>query len=547
MRIHSLTPLVANQIAAGEVIERPASVVKECVENSLDSGAKHITISLQRGGKQLIQITDDGEGIHPDDLPLAIAAHATSKITELSDLQQLASLGFRGEALASIAAVSEFEIISRLADQEHACRLQYSGRLTQAIIEPATHAVGTTVIARELFFNTPARQAFLRREQTELQQIEGLIKSLALSRFDVAWQLQNNGKTLLNLPIAKTPTQQQQRLTKCLGQNFIQQAIQFDNECSGMRLWGWLGKPSVSRNANDWQYFYLNGRMLKDKLIRHAVMKAYEAQLDPGRQPAYVLYLACDPQSVDVNVHPTKHEVRFCEARQVHDFIFTAIKGQLPSQPEPKASNAQFDFIKQAVSETQQESSLRIVGQAHGRYVFVEVETGITIIDYPKACQLLAYLQLTAAVNDGAVPTRDVLVPINLSCQEKQLDVLARHAALLQTLGLTIEAMGPDSVIIRQLPLALAQADLHCLLPLLLKCLQQDQPTLQTLIFTLCQSLSNQSATALSAESLSGFAGQLLDAKVSDLPTHLQNAVTTWPLSQFPVYSPTSNSCLTEV
>ena len=537
MRIQLLSPLVANQIAAGEVIERPASVVKECVENSLDAGATQINIYLERGGKHCIQITDDGEGIHPDDLTLAIASHATSKISQLSDLQQLASLGFRGEALASIAAVSEFTMTSRVAEQPHAFQLNYSGRMTQPNMVPATHAVGTTVSVRDLFFNTPARRTFLRREQTEMLQIENLVKRLALSRYDVAWQFQHETKTIFNLPVAKTTGQIQQRIAKCISQNFLSQAMNIDNERAGMRLWGWLGLASLSRNSNDWQYLYLNGRIVKDKLIRHAITQAYESLIDPGRQPAYVLYLNCDPQVVDVNVHPTKHEVRFQEARQVHDFIFSSINSQLQQQNEktslpPSASQSQITLTN-SIETVATQVEPRVIGQAHGRLILVEVVEGITLIDYAKACQAIAYQQLLHGITEDKLVTRALLVPISIACRESEIDRLKQQQQSLRKLGIVIEAMGPTSVVVRQLPAALAQADLNALL----RCVAKIYEQRQQLLLALCQTIASNNAALLSREALLQFVSQVLALELSQLPPALRSAIVTWPLDHFPVYS----------
>ena len=321
-RIQLLSPRLANQIAAGEVVERPASVIKELLENSLDSGATRIEVEVEQGGVKLLRVRDDGCGIPADDLPLALARHATSKIRDLEDLERVVSLGFRGEALASISSVSRLTLTSRTADASEAWQVETEGRDMQARVQPAAHPVGTSVEVRDLFFNTPARRKFLRTEKTEFDHLQEVIKRLALARFDVAFHLRHNGKPVLALHQAPDAPSRARRVASVCGPAFLEQAMPVEIERNGLHLWGWVGLPTYSRSQADLQYFYVNGRMVRDKLVAHAVRQAYRDVLFNGRHPTFVLFLDVDPGVVDVNVHPTKHEVRFRDNRMVHDFLY---------------------------------------------------------------------------------------------------------------------------------------------------------------------------------------------------------------------------------
>ncbi|WP_301151717.1 DNA mismatch repair endonuclease MutL [Metapseudomonas otitidis] len=321
-RIHLLSPRLANQIAAGEVVERPASVIKELLENSLDAGARRIDVEVEQGGVKLLRVRDDGCGIPSDDLPLALARHATSKIRDLDDLERVMSLGFRGEALASISSVARLTMTSRTADADQAWQVETEGRDMEARVQPAAHPVGTSVEVRDLFFNTPARRKFLRAEKTEFEHLQEVIRRLALARFDVAFHLRHNGKTVFALHEARDEVSRARRVASVCGSAFLEQALPIQVERNGLHLWGWVGLPTFSRSQADLQYFYVNGRMVRDKLVVHAVRQAYRDVLYNGRHPTFVLFLELDPAAVDVNVHPTKHEVRFREGRTVHDFLY---------------------------------------------------------------------------------------------------------------------------------------------------------------------------------------------------------------------------------
>lgn len=323
--IRLLSPRLANQIAAGEVVERPASVVKELVENALDAGANRVDIEVEQGGAKLIRVRDNGSGIAQNDLPLALSRHATSKIASLDDLEAVASLGFRGEALASISSVSRLTLTSRTEEQEAASRVEVEGRDMDAHISPAAHPVGTTVEVRDLFFNTPARRKFLRTEKTEFNHVEECVRRQALSRFDAGFSLRHNQRVVQSLRPAESMLDRERRIGSLCGQKFIDNAVVIDAEATGLRLWGWVALPTFSRSQADLQYFFVNGRVIRDRLVAHAVRQAYRDVLYNNRHPAFVLYLEVDPTSVDVNVHPTKHEVRFRDGRLVHDFIFRTL------------------------------------------------------------------------------------------------------------------------------------------------------------------------------------------------------------------------------
>ncbi len=324
-KIHVLSPRLANQIAAGEVVERPASVIKELLENSIDASASRIDIEVEGGGMRLMRVRDNGNGLEKEDLPLALSRHATSKIGQLDDLEAVATLGFRGEALASIASVSRLLLSSNDREQGAGWKAEIEGRNMEVSLAPVAHPRGTSIEVRDLFFNTPARRKFLRTEQTELNRIDDVVKKLALSHFEVGFTLRNNGRALRTYAVATTQQEQERRVAAVCGPAFMENALYVDVEAAGLRLWGWVGLPTFSRSQADLQHFYVNGRSIRDKLVTHAVRQAYQDVLYHGRHPAYVLYLELNPADVDVNVHPTKHEVRFRDSRTVHDFLFRSL------------------------------------------------------------------------------------------------------------------------------------------------------------------------------------------------------------------------------
>ena len=349
MPIQLLPPLLANQIAAGEVVERPASVVKELVENSLDAGANKIQIDIEQSGSRLIRIRDNGYGITKEDLKLALVRHATSKIATLDDLENILSLGFRGEALASISSVSRLTLTSRTQEQTEAWQVYAQGQEMETAIIPASHPVGTTVEVANLFFNTPVRRKFLRSDKTEFAHIDDVVKRIALAKPTTHFTLTHNGKLIYQFKPALDTAAQLKRLSAICGADFTQHALRIDWQYDDMHLHGWIAAPQFFRSQNDFNYSYVNGRMMKDKVILHALRQAYSEYLSIDQYPAFVLFLDIDPTLVDVNVHPTKHEVRFHQSRLVHDFIFQGVSNALTQSTElfqPEDDNAA--FIRQA-------------------------------------------------------------------------------------------------------------------------------------------------------------------------------------------------------
>lgn len=349
MTIKILPARLANQIAAGEVVERPASVVKELVENSLDSGATRIDIDIEKGGAKLIRVRDNGKGIMKDELGLALSRHATSKIHTLDDLEAIMSLGFRGEALASISSVSRLTMTSRPAAQEQAWSAYSEGRDMKVKLQPTAHPIGTSVEVLDLFFNTPARRKFLRTEKTEFAHIDELLKRIALSRFDVTINVRHNGKMIRQYRAAKNQLQTEKRIAAVCGNAFVRNMLRIELEHQGLKLRGWITTPEGARQQSDLQYCYVNGRMMRDKLINHAIRQSYETSLKPDQFAAYVLFIELDPHQVDVNVHPAKHEVRFHQARLVHDFIYQALADALAQSSvidKPHVNESAFHHVE---------------------------------------------------------------------------------------------------------------------------------------------------------------------------------------------------------
>lgn len=336
-RIHKLDEVFASQIAAGEVVDRPSSVVKEALENALDAGATQVSIDIERGGTQLIRLVDNGAGIHKDDLSLAVTRHATSKVKTFDDLVHVTSLGFRGEALASIAAVSRLSIKSKTPDADSGWQIKVAGEDPSTLkLEPTAHPVGTTLTVQDLFFNTPARRKFMRTERTEFQHIDEVVKKIALSRFDVSFKLNHNGKEVRNLSAIAEDGDPLERVRALMGPEFVANVLPLQGEAAGMQLQGWIAKPVYSRHQADSQYFYINQRLVKDRALSHGVRRAYQDVLYGGRFPAFVVYLQLDPEVVDVNVHPTKEQVRFQDGRMVANFVFKQIHQTLAQTPLSK-------------------------------------------------------------------------------------------------------------------------------------------------------------------------------------------------------------------
>ncbi len=380
MAIHILPPQLANQIAAGEVVERPASVVKELVENSLDAGADRIQIDIENGGATLIRIRDNGIGIAKDELALALARHATSKITCLEDLEAILSLGFRGEALASISSVSRLTLTSRTTEQKEAWQVYVQGREQQSTITPASHPVGTTVEVANLFFNTPARRKFLRSDKTEFNHIDEVIRRIALAKSQITFTLTHNGKIVRQYKSAVENSQILKRVAAICGDDFVQQALQINWKHDDLHLSGWVATPQFTRLQNDLSYCYINGRMVKDKVITHAIRQAYAEYLATEQYPAFVLFLDLNPNEVDVNVHPTKHEVRFHQARLIHDFIYQGVSNALLSAQQLDFHSDQNTPSPLQVQEPQADyrPTIKPNRQAAGENVFVHSTTAST-------------------------------------------------------------------------------------------------------------------------------------------------------------------------
>lgn len=505
MRIERLSPLLANQIAAGEVIERPASVVKELLENSLDAKATQIDIEVEKGGAALIKVRDNGNGIHQDDLTLALSRHATSKIKSSTDLAEILTLGFRGEALASIGSVSRLTLMSAFQSQQ-AWQVKSEGDVVLDT-SPCAHPQGTSVIVRDLFFNVPARRKFLRSEKTEFDHIDELVKRVAMVAFDVNITLKNNQKVIRQYYRAKSLVDCEERLRALCGLSFVEHAHHIEAEGAGMQLTGWIAAPAFHRSVGDMQYVYINGRMVRDKYILHAVKEAYQDVLYRDRYPAYLLFLRINPQQVDVNVHPTKHEVRFRDGRLVHDFIFKSIHDALatmrpqtnpmpatniipvapkPIQPPPREhvtpaqiapiksyqniprpqqppikTQEQLSIYKALVTEPhachQQENALGFaVAQIHGIYILAENEKGLVLVDMHAAHERVLYEKMKNAFQEKKFSVQQLLIPLTITVSEREVSVLEKHPDWFKQFGFTISIMGKETIVVREVPALLA-------------------------------------------------------------------------------------------
>jgi DNA mismatch repair protein MutL len=504
MSIRVLPEQLIHQIAAGEVVERPASVVKELVENSLDAGASSIEIEIEGGGASLVRVRDDGAGIAADELALALARHATSKIGRIEDLEAVRTLGFRGEALPSIASVSRMRMISRAADAPVATAVSAAdGELSGPA--PQAHPHGTTVEVRDLFFNVPARRKFLRAERTELGQVERLVERLALSRFDVGFRLTSSRRTLADHPPARDEPARDARVAAVLGDEFIRHALKLDHEGAGMRLHGWFCLPTYARSQADQQHFFLNGRPLRDRLVASAVRLAYRDVLYHGRHPAYVLYLEMDPARVDVNAHPQKLEVRFREPGLVHDFIFRTVERALaetrPAEPAATAiPAARFDAGGPWRDQQPQTSALDLYGalgggvrdqslpatrpavapaagggepatpgvehplgyaiaQLHGIYILAQAQGGLVLVDMHAAHERTTYERLKAALGAARVASQPLLMHVAMSVSVAEADEAESHADLFAELGIELSRSGPAQLMVRAMPALLNSAD----------------------------------------------------------------------------------------
>lgn len=490
MTIRQLPPHLVNQIAAGEVVERPASVVKELVENSLDAGARSVQVELQAGGRKLMRVRDDGSGIPADELDLALARHATSKISSLDDLEAIASLGFRGEALPSIASVARLTLQSRAAGGDTAWQVQTDdGALGPPV--PCAHPDGTTVEVRDLFYNTPGRRRFLRSERTEYQHIDRWIRRLALARPDVAFTVSHNGRTVITLPAAADDDARRARLGRICGDAFADHLLFLSRETPAMALSGWLALPAFNRSQPDLQYWFVNGRSIADRTLAHAARHAYRDVLFHGRYPAYVLYLSIDPAAVDANAHPAKHEVRFRDGRSVHDMVAQSIEHAL-SETRPGGHDAaavprsvvrsglfrqESIGLRERVTEPAVREALagyrelasaapapdtRIeaepdgvpplgfaIAQLSGIYILAENGDGLVVVDMHAAHERVVYERLKKAFDEGHIVRQPFLVPASISVSEREAALAEQQAELFARVGLVIGRGGPTSVVIR--------------------------------------------------------------------------------------------------
>ncbi len=516
MRIHALPIQLINQIAAGEVVERPSSVVKELIENCFDAGASQITIEIEQGGARLIKIRDDGCGIDKEDLPLALSRHATSKIASLQDLEQVASMGFRGEALPSISSVARLTLISRTANAECAWSVTADGSEQNFDPQPDPHPQGTTIDVRDLFYNTPARRKFLKAEKTEFAHIETLIKRMTLSRFDIGFTLFHNQKEIFNLKPAISPSAQEQRIGSICGPSFIENSVKIEFSASGLHLTGWVGLPTFSRSQQDMQFFYVNGRLIKDKLVSHAVKQAFQDVLFHGRHPVFVLYLTLDPTLVDVNAHPAKLEVRFREGRLVHDFLFSALYRSLADiRPENRIDHitvtdnlaldsahetdprAHFKSIGAYTPRPPQQSLLPLtiaeaingytslyssdlplqkpentvsehsdshplgyaVAHLHATFIVAETPKGIILVDTHAAHERITYERLKHQYQEGGIPSQPLLLPIKITVSSSEADLAESEDSFFSSLGFELTRSGPETIILRSTPALLGNID----------------------------------------------------------------------------------------
>ena len=482
-RIYALPLHLANQIAAGEVIERPASVLKELIENSLDAGATDINVEIDGAGRKLIRVTDNGYGIHQDDLALALSRHATSKIHSTEQLNHIASLGFRGEALPSIASISELTLSSKQADAVHGWQL----KIDQSQPSPFHHPIGTTVEVRDLFFNVPARRHFLRSDKTELHHISNTLYRLALSQFETAFTCQLTATSKLKLPAAHTPEQQQQRIAKLCGKTFIENSLYLEQNYNDIKLKGWIGLAEGHRPQTDIYYFFINGRVIRDRMINHAVRQAYNELIPNDRYPAFILYLTLPLDQVDINVHPTKHEVRFRDARLIHGLITHAIqdaigKANRPQQIETHSAigNAQNNRARvNAISDNFAlydiakipEKPLNITNTSFGnpiclianRYLLIQSTENYNLIDIQQLDLQQRRLQFRQAIAQQALRSRPILVPLSLSLSAEQVSKLKQNQTLLTQFGFDLQ-YNQERITVKAIPSLFSHSSLPDLL-----------------------------------------------------------------------------------
>jgi len=488
MRIRRLDPTLANQIAAGEVVERPASVLKEVLENSVDAGARRIEVDVERGGTRLVRVRDDGSGIHRDDLVLALCRHATSKIRRFEDLRQIGSMGFRGEALPSIASVSRLTLVSRQAEEESGWSVEAAGSARVSDPVPAPHAAGTTVTVRDLFFNTPARRKFLRTEKTEFRHLEGMVKAFVLGHPELDVSLVHNGRQVFRLRAAASEREREDRVARVCGRRFVEHSLRVEFGRGELGLQGWVAGPRTETRASDPQYLFVNGRAVRDPIVRHAIRAGCADWLGADRMPGHVLELVLPAGDVDVNVHPAKHEVRFHDSRLVHDFVVRCLRGLGGTSLLPAGSLAAAEASPALrpegtaaagveVAETRrpygggghgarrvesaastrgaEEDAPAPLGPLAGRYAAVAAQGGIRIFDVVAARREVLFDRLRAAAH-APVPSRPFLVPETHPVGDEEADRFEAHEESLLRLGFEFRRVGLDRIMLREAPLALA-------------------------------------------------------------------------------------------
>ncbi len=500
-RIRLLDQHVANQISAGEVVERPSSIVKEVVENSIDADSTMIRVEVEKGGLRRIRVTDDGSGIASDDLKLAVQRHATSKISTAEDLSVINTMGFRGEALASIAAVSKLEINSRIANADSAWKLTVEGG-KQKDFSPAVRDQGTTVDVVDLFYNTPVRRKFLKQPRTEMGHVSDCIRILSIMHADVEFALSNDGRAVEKLPVTRSPAE---RIARVLGMSFIDESVPIDVQRDEMSLQGWVGLPTHTRTSANRQYFFVNGRYVNDRLVGHAVRQGYRDVMFHGRHPVFVLNLLMPSGDVDVNVHPTKREVRFREPRRVHDFLMSAMYHELKNVGTKSPTHLEFDPTNKQPksSPTPPSESIPIIplnlpippappstavlpssspkstaevvhdeikpkdlppmgyalAQLHGAYILAENAEGLVIVDMHAAHERVIYEKMKKARDENDVIAQRLLVPIEFSVSSADADTARLHQDLFATIGLLIEVSDANAITVKELPSVLESSD----------------------------------------------------------------------------------------
>ena len=506
--IRVLTRQLADQIAAGEVVERPGSVLKELVENSLDSHASAIEVETENGGVKLIKVRDDGGGIKKEDLLLALSRHATSKIRGLSDLDNIKTLGFRGEALASIASVSQLTLTSNIGSGK-GWQIVGGDRDADNAMVPVAHPAGTTVEVRELFYNTPARRKFLKTEATECNHIDTNIKKLALSRFDVSFALSHNKRMRFRLRSASSQEQKERRIADLCGLPFIENSLYIDNNRGGIRLWGWISLPTSSRSQPDLQYFFVNGRSIRDKVVSHAVRQAYKDVIYAGRNAAFVLYLEIAPADIDVNVHPTKNEIRFRESGAIHGFIFQTLKQALADIRPRDRTEYSDDALIESLSTLGHTQPLSLItssvpmsknsissgsvlsdlyssrgltssranddnlvipplgfalAQLKGAYILAENSSGLILVDMHAAHERILYEKMKYSFENNKLTSQPLLVPETLMVSETEANICEQFAEIFKKLGIIIDRSAVDCVVVREVPSVLKDTDVSGLI-----------------------------------------------------------------------------------